>query len=832
MIPTTTTTSVDTSATNLRQFTVADASALIQLLSSKLYTNKIGSFIREIGTNALDANIANHHQDSPITIAVDIEDGILTVAIGDSGLGMSPETIRSKLAVLGESTKDGDNVAHGGFGIGFLTTLAVSRNIEIDSYHAGVLYKYRICEQADQQVAIYLVSSEIQAGLGTVVKTWIDRDYAEMPDTASRDLSAAIAQFAYLLPVKPIISSDDWQTLSATKIDRDIDDFQSRRLCGDTDYTFYIESNRLTDRGQSLRRYEMDTRRNLVVMLGAVGYGVGRDMLLDRLTESARVDPVAFEAERDLRVLCQSFNTYTFSNPSIYNGLVLHFEIGELEVSSSRESIVNSVANIDKILAKVQLAASRLKPIIAEQLVHSVAMPGVFGDYITDYILAAKSWQLPTIEIDQVTLDLDANWFGTVDWFSYWHGFKNSADTRPEKDLLELQDWFAQNDTTVAQLLGTILRIGRTGRPQIVVLAGHSADKSILRLFKKAQAAHPDIDPDQAIVLDVRGYFEPKKRIVCLPWLSSFADFYWVETTPPKPKSVTFNSSNSTILIWLDLSAEDCPAYRNFDWRGRKTDEASFPRLTWTKFAAQADKSAPIYYFQADTFNYKVFKRFETALRLFKIDLPQIYLLGSEAVADLTDRGYSLNHAWHLVVPLVKAWTNDILLPLVATIGFAPGCSSSTDVDEIGRLRIAFLDNPLVRNFVDPSKLWLVDWLVEHGEINSFLLSKFTTEDATSGDPLEVFGYRHRQEVVKLLATTVARVRTSHRDYSNGDTNLFFALRYLFADLLFGLPVLTKLTGIFNSNSYSAESEAEIIAAVLAEIESGSLKRWREQNPH
>lgn len=831
MIPTTTTNLVDTSATDLRQFTVADASALIQLLSSKLYTNKIGSFVREIGTNALDANIANHHQDLPITISVDIDGDVLTVAIGDSGLGMSSETIRSKLAILGESTKDADNVAHGGFGIGFLTTLAVSRNIEIDSYHAGVLYKYRICEQPGQQVAIYLVSSEVRAGLGTVVKTWIDRDYAGMPDSASRDLSAAIAQFAYLLPVKPIISSEDWLTLSATKIDRDIEDFQSRRFCGDADYTFYIESNRRTDRAQSLRRYAMDTRRNLVVMLGAVGYGVGKDLLLDRLTESARVDPVAFASERDLRVLCQSFNNYTFSNPSIYNGLVLHFEIGELEVSSSRESIVNSIANADKILAKVQLAASRLKPIIAEQLVHSVAMPGVFGDYITDYILAAQSWQLPTIEIDKISLAQGVNWFGSINWFSYWHGFKNSADTRPEKDLLELQDWFAPNDTTEAQLLGTILRIGRTGRPQIVVLTGHSADNSILRLFKKAQVSHPQIDPDRAIVLDSRGYFEPEKRIDNLTWLSNFADFYWVETTPPKPKSVTFNSSNNTILVWLDLQAEDCPVYRNFDWRGRKTDEPSFPRLTWTKFAAQADRDAPIYYFQADTFNCRVFQRFETALRLFKIDRPQIYLLGSEAALDLTGRGYSLNHAWHLVVPLVKAWIDDILLPLVATVGFAPGCSSSTNVDEIGRLRIAFLGDPLVRNFVDPSKLWLVDWLIEHGEMNSFLLSKFTTEDATIGDP-PVTGYRHRQEVAKILATTISRVRASHRDYSSGDTNLFFTLRYLFADLLFGLPVLTKLTGIFNSNSYSAESESEVIAAVLAEIESGALKRWREQNRH
>jgi HSP90 family molecular chaperone len=129
VIPTTTTNSISTNTTNPTQFQIADSSVLVELLSSKLYSNKIGSFIREIGTNALDANLSSGSTE-PITIEIGKDGQTLTVAIGDTGAGMSPDTIASKLAVLGVSTKSEDNLAHGGYGIGFLTTLAVSRRIE------------------------------------------------------------------------------------------------------------------------------------------------------------------------------------------------------------------------------------------------------------------------------------------------------------------------------------------------------------------------------------------------------------------------------------------------------------------------------------------------------------------------------------------------------------------------------------------------------------------------------------------------------------------------------------------------------------------------------
>jgi Histidine kinase-, DNA gyrase B-, and HSP90-like ATPase len=837
MIPTSSTSPVSTSATDLREFTIADSGVLIELLSSKLYTDKIGSFVREIGTNAIDANIANNYPDQPITINILVEGAentligtdtrILIVEIGDSGPGMPPELIQSKLAVLGESTKDSDNLAHGGFGIGFLTTLAISRSIEIDSHHQGTLYKYRICEQAGQQVAIYLVSSAAAPGVGTIVRTWIDRDDADDVEQTGRQLAVAVGKFACFLPVKPVITSSDWSVFSANYLDRQIAEVQTRWLCGDQDYTYYLKANPANERFDNVARHQIDARRMLVVCLGSVAYGWGRSMVID---EYDRVPPTnSWRVE--LREFCKNLATYRFNGPCTDNILVLQFEIGELEVSSSREALTSSAANAAKILAKLELVVDRLRLVFASRLNHRVANPGIFGDYLIDYFNVAMSWGLRTIEIDQVPIDLrpcdSLHWGTEIEWVSYWEGQGvNHSGSIVSKDIFHLVDTLTKQQARVVQLLGAILQISRDGQPQILMLTGASADKSMSRIISKAEAAHPDLNLSRTIILDARTSSSGSYKLIDgLPWLKSFAQVFEFELPAPKVKLPSFNSRDHLILIWLDLRTKDCPARRSFNWRGQKDDEPEFPRLTRTEFIAQAALDKPIYYFQADTFSYPVFDRFQTALRLFKIKRKEVYILGAETVYELLDRGYNLQHAWCPIIPLVKTWTTTVLDPVVTELGFVPGCSQVVGIGEVGLARIAFLASPPIRKLIKPQQLWLVDWLVKNGEISAFVLERFTTEDALKGFP--PLDYNHRQQVALLITKTTVCIKTLYPNYRDGDTHLFFTLRLLLADLLSSLPIMNALSP-FNPNP-SSNPESAVIASILAEVESGSLKRWAEQ---
>lgn len=116
----------------------SDIKHIMWVLSSSLYSDAIGSMIREIVSNAYDAHIESKNTED--NIIIDLTDNILTIK--DFGTGLSPEKINNVYRKFGKSTKRDNNEAIGSFGIGKYSVFAYTDMYYIETVVDNVLYKY------------------------------------------------------------------------------------------------------------------------------------------------------------------------------------------------------------------------------------------------------------------------------------------------------------------------------------------------------------------------------------------------------------------------------------------------------------------------------------------------------------------------------------------------------------------------------------------------------------------------------------------------------------------------------------------------------------------
>lgn len=104
-------------------------SMVFQLFTKNVYSNPIGTIVREITSNCFDSHV-EAGVDLPVVIKLIIEPETNSkyISFTDFGVGMSPDRVENIYGVYFESTKRLDNNQIGGFGIGGKTPLAYKRN--------------------------------------------------------------------------------------------------------------------------------------------------------------------------------------------------------------------------------------------------------------------------------------------------------------------------------------------------------------------------------------------------------------------------------------------------------------------------------------------------------------------------------------------------------------------------------------------------------------------------------------------------------------------------------------------------------------------------------
>lgn len=114
---------------------------LMMILSQGLYSDPIGSLVRELTTNALDSHIEAKNTE-PIIVSLKREEGNYVFSVQDFGVGLSPERVENIFTKYAASTKRESNDQYGAFGLGSKSPLAYRDNFYIISRHEGTEYKY------------------------------------------------------------------------------------------------------------------------------------------------------------------------------------------------------------------------------------------------------------------------------------------------------------------------------------------------------------------------------------------------------------------------------------------------------------------------------------------------------------------------------------------------------------------------------------------------------------------------------------------------------------------------------------------------------------------
>ena len=144
------------------------AQILMQMLSKNLYSDSIGSTIRETASNALDSH-RRAGVDKPIVVSLEEVNGNYEFSVEDFGLGLDADDVENIISKYGKSTKRMSNAELGMFGLGFKSPLAYSSTFYFVARKNGIERKYMMYEGEDVNTIDLLYESETTEGNGVKV---------------------------------------------------------------------------------------------------------------------------------------------------------------------------------------------------------------------------------------------------------------------------------------------------------------------------------------------------------------------------------------------------------------------------------------------------------------------------------------------------------------------------------------------------------------------------------------------------------------------------------------------------------------------------------------
>ena len=314
MIIDTTSEVVNTTSLTTSDFSITDSPMLYKLLYTSLYEDKEKIVLQELSANALDAHNAAGVKDTPIEIVLPskLQPELI---VRDFGIGMSLETLSSIYPVYGASTKRTNNTDIGGFGLGSKSPFSLSDTFIVESTHKGITTTVSCFLDNGQPKFSVFTSADIDKADGTEIRVPIN-------DQAKCDRLSAVAATLFMLwPIKPKVTGV--AILQDTIIE-------------ELDQMYVIPYNSLY--------YSDRQKRQIAVGPFVYALPVGiKDRLRARLTE---------ESTEPWDKWCRMSELF-FRAKDITLRVVPKFDIGELELSPSREMIETTDKNLEVLIKKI-----------------------------------------------------------------------------------------------------------------------------------------------------------------------------------------------------------------------------------------------------------------------------------------------------------------------------------------------------------------------------------------------------------------------------------------------------------------------------------------------
>ena len=147
------------------------AQILMQMLSKNLYSDSIGSTIRECASNALDSH-RRAGVNKPIVISFKRNDSSnYEFSVEDFGIGLDAEDVENIISKYGKSTKRNSSTELGMMGLGFKAPLAYSSSFYFVCRKNGMERKYMMYEGEDVNTIdlLYEVATDMGNGVKIII---------------------------------------------------------------------------------------------------------------------------------------------------------------------------------------------------------------------------------------------------------------------------------------------------------------------------------------------------------------------------------------------------------------------------------------------------------------------------------------------------------------------------------------------------------------------------------------------------------------------------------------------------------------------------------------
>lgn len=142
-----------------KQYAINLSGKMYSMLTDGLYSDKIGSVVREVCSNAYDAHIAAGTPELPfhVTLPTNLEPHFI---VEDFGTGLPDDRCQELYSTLGLSTKELSNDMIGAFGLGSKSPFAVTDTFTIENCYDGKTFYY-MCFKDEQGLPSILPTGSV-----------------------------------------------------------------------------------------------------------------------------------------------------------------------------------------------------------------------------------------------------------------------------------------------------------------------------------------------------------------------------------------------------------------------------------------------------------------------------------------------------------------------------------------------------------------------------------------------------------------------------------------------------------------------------------------------
>lgn len=292
-----------------QKFTIKQNRKSFRVLVGTLYSDKVGAAIREISANSFDSHIRAGKKDIPFDVYLPSQFEP-TFIVRDRGVSMTHEFMMERYSCAFDSTKDNNNEEVGALGLGRLVLLSLSDSYIATCFLDGEKRVYSVFIDEDGEPCIAPLTKEpTDEENGFMVEVAVDPNLANSFDEKAQD----IYQF---YKIKPNIKNrDDFQVI------------ENKYIILDETGDFGLRGNGFDSIG----------------IMGCYSYPIDANSI-----------PGLDDIHRKI----------------LESGLMVHFNIGEIDVSANRQSLHYNKTTIESIKNKLNLIVEKIKPVILSHFIN------------------------------------------------------------------------------------------------------------------------------------------------------------------------------------------------------------------------------------------------------------------------------------------------------------------------------------------------------------------------------------------------------------------------------------------------------------------------------